>query len=257
MSFKSIWPILARICGISLALAVSTSAYAAVRIYSGSVLPQQEGWREVSGAGHLPSSVQVENAQDGAVDVLRVETTGMQFHYYEYDSAYVQYLVTFRVRVDDATHNSFDAGFMISGVDSGWVGTDRGNGLYLESDRIGFMDDSVPAIEVEPRVYHDYSLLMLDDRIDVFVDAAQQSILDGVAVPVLSRAIRTPSDGVIRFGDQTNDLDVNSRYSMEAIWFTPISLVPEPTCAVYTYGWGLLCGILSIRSLNRSRLKAN
>lgn len=209
-------------------------------LYDGTGSPVDHGWTLNSGHGHLGGTV-TETQIPGALDV---ETTGMQFHTYAYDTGYAEFLVSTRMRITHAQYNFADAGLMFSVF--GPAGKpDRFNSFYLTPDHVGFMDlaDMAP---IAAEQYHDFTVLYRNNELSFFVDDSFEDIMNGVALPELYRLNPIPSifgntTGVIQIGDQTNDLDVNSRYQLASVSFIGITPIPEPgTALMLSLGLGFL-----------------
>jgi len=107
-------------------------------------------------------------------------------------------------------HNQYDSGAAILGSMSGGAGsqTDRAEMIYIDSDKIGWADDSASAAHVlDTTAFHTYELA---------VDAGGVATvsLDGVAL--LTRASYTTT-GTIAFGDQTNDPNVDGSMRIRSV----------------------------------------
>jgi hypothetical protein len=223
----------------------------ATTLYDGVNTPADHGWNLHTGTGHLDGSV-TETYIPGAS--LDVETTGMRYHSWSFDTGHAEFLVSARMRITHAQYNFADAGLMFSVLGEDGA-PDRFSGIYLTPDHVGFMDlkDMAP---IEAGRYHDFTILFRDNALSFYVDDSFESILDGTAVPELYRVDPIPSlwgnrSGIVQIGDQTNDPDVNSRYLLERVSFIGITPVPEPEVSLM-FGMGL--AMLAFATRKRSLL---
>lgn len=225
---------------IGFCLLIPNAQAEVVTLYDGTGTPVDHGWTLNSGHGHLGGTV-TETQTHGALDV---ETTGMQFHTYAYDTGYAEFMVSARIRVTHAQFNWADAGLRFSVLGTATF-PDRFNGIYLAPDQVGFMDlgDMAP---VAAEQYHDFTILYRNRELSFFVDDSFDSIMSGAAVPELYRLNPIPSAyanavGVVQIGDQTNDPNINSRYRLESVKFLGITPVPEVgTSLMMSLGLALL-----------------
>lgn len=211
---------------------------AEVTLYDGDGTPDQQGWTRISGAGHLGGSV---TETDIPGHSLEIQTDRMRFHSYALDTGYAEFLVGARMRISHAQYNFADAGLMFSVLGENGE-PDRFSGIYLTPDHVGFMNlkDMAP---IAAEQYHDFAILYRDHALSFFVDDSFESIMNGTAVPELHRVNPIPSifgntSGVVQIGDQTNDLNVNSRYILDSVRFLGITPVPEPQTSLM-FGAGL------------------
>lgn len=223
-----------------------------VTLYDGTGTPVDQGWTLETGAGDLGGSVTETHIPGNTLDV---ETTRMQFHSWSFDTGYAEFMVSSRIRITHAQYNFADAGLMFSVL--GEAGEpDRFSSFYLTPDHVGFMDlDGMAPIAAEQ--YHDFTILYRDNALGFYVDDSFDSILDGSAVPELYRLDPIPSlwgneMGVIQIGDQTNDLNVNSRYRLASVSFLGITPIPEPEKALML-GAGI--ALLALTARRRTRLQ--
>ncbi len=241
----------------SVYLAVSPSAHGvSTYLFTGSGTPEEQGWALQSGAGHLGGSVSIATQTGGGLsDVLQAETSGMQYHQYSLNTGYSQFLVGARLQIISASHNYADAGFMLSpfGTWNSWGSSpDRLNSVYIDPAEMGFMN-LTSSVSVVPGDFHEYAILYRNNLLEVFIDETFTDILGGVASPVLSRNGPMLNPGVIAFGDQTNDLDVNSSYILDYIKFQGLSInspppppPPPPQVLLPTTIWLFMSGLAGL-----------
>jgi hypothetical protein len=208
-------------------------------LFSGSSTPESQGWTLNSNAPD--GSVSVMTQDTGTVlDVLEVQTSGTRVHQYTIPSGFTEALVTARLKVIDAQNNFADAGLMFSLFGAtGTTSGDRMNSFYILPGEVGFMDLGASA-PTAAGVFHDYSILYVNNKVSLFVDQGKDAILSGAATPVLERQGPFPHLGTVYFGDQTNDADVNAHYLLDSITLHGITPVPEPaSSALLLAGLGL------------------
>lgn len=223
------------------AVCVTANSRAATILFTGTGDPQDQGWTLYSGGTGTASVVTQNTGSPG--DVLTVETTAQKIYEYSYSTGYKEFLLGARIFVESASYNYLDAGLMLSAFGGvGFLAADRFNSLYLTPGAVGFMDLAASA-PVPAGQFHDYSILVRDGNVSVYVDQTFSSILDGTATAVLTRAAPAQVDGEITLGDQTNDPGVNSRYRLDEVTFQGITIVPDPATGVmFVVGPAVLFG---------------
>lgn len=226
-------------------------------LFDGEGSPEQSGWTKISGAqqssGPLAGTA-TEIQQSGFPNnSFSVETTGTRYHVYSMDTGYESFVVSMRVMVEEASHNLFDAGFMFAPLGSFTNPVTRINSIYIDPNQVGFMDESA-SFQVDANNFHDY-FIKYDDKnssIGFYIDSSFDEIKYNQVNPIFSKTLDTTGyenadylPGVIVFGDQTNDLDVNSKYTLDYVKFEgidrrsiPTAPVPEPA-TILLLGGGL------------------
>lgn len=235
--------------GVCCLMAYAPAQAEIVTLYDGTGTLADHGWDLHTGAAHPGGSV-TETFDPGKS--LDVESTRTRFHSWSLDTGYAEFMVSSRIRITHAQYNFADAGLMLSVLGEARE-PDRFSSFYLTPDHVGFMDlkDMAP---IAAEQYHDFTILFRDNALSFYVDDSFESILDGSAVPELYRLNPIPSIfgntmGVIQIGDQSNDLNVNSRYQLDSISFLGITPIPEPETTLM-FGAGLALLALTARRRN-------
>lgn len=225
-------------------------------LYTGTGTLESQGWTLFGNAPEGTASVTTQNSGTPA-DVLEVQSFDSRIQLYSIASGYTEALVSARVRVIDAQHNFADAGLMFSifGVTAPVSTPDRLSSFYLLPGEVGFMDLGASA-QTGADAFHDYAILYLNNKVSLFIDQSFDAILAGTAPAVLERTGPFFHLGNVHFGDQTNDVDVNSHYLLDSIRLHGITPVPEPgTYALLLAGLGILGFAVRARSQKASAIK--
>ena len=109
-----------------------------------------------------------------------------------------------------APHNQLDSAAALMGSFTPSVGnqTDRSEMIYIDSDKIGWADDSASAaVSSLDGNFHTYRLA---------VDSAGNAMVSRDGAQLLTRSGYT-TNGTIAFGDQTNDANVDSTLQVQSV----------------------------------------
>ena len=139
--------------------------------------------------------------------------------------------VTLKVLEVTEKHNSYDASVALlprydNSAFSG-SGLDREQMIYFDEDSIGWGDDTQSFAIDTTNDFHTYRLTVDNTGLaNLFVDN----------VFALQRS-NFKTNGIIAFGDQTNDLNLESRFAVRNILVerTPLASVPEPSTALSAF----------------------
>jgi hypothetical protein len=108
-------------------------------------------------------------------------------------------------------HNQFDSAAAIMGsfTPPFGAGNDRNQMIYLDSDKVGWADDTPPpfTVSVANNAYHTYELS---------VDAGNVAHVSVDGIPALTRT-GFVWNGAIAIGDQTNDVNVDSGLRIRSV----------------------------------------
>lgn len=254
-----------------------------VVLYDATLLPENAGWSKNTGTGlpTTNGSVSVSLSPGGTFGGLLNASTvggtiGYAWNYYWRETGAGSFVISVRVAVTESSHNFGDAGFMLGVIGNpeyaAHYPTARWNGIYIDPTKIGFMDDQGGSFSLDATAFHEYAISYKNDLISIFVDQPFASVVDGSATAVLTRQlfaefrndpnrdsqpvsdfftptnignqiIQSSFEGVISFGDHTNDSrpPINSTYMLDFILFEQLSLrgdrplhfsiqaVPEPS----------------------------
>ena len=241
-------------------LAIGARQAKADVVLDGSFLPSEQGWNVITDF-NLPPDV----STDG--NVLTVNTIGIspppgvpsgQFTLF-YRNAGINKTKGFslelilRVLEVSEKHNPFDAGiaFLASYNPSVFAGlpSEREQLIYFDEDSIGWGDESSSFALDTTKDFHTYRLSVDNSGIaSVFVDN----------VLTLQRS-GFQTNGIIAFGDQTNDLGVDSRFAVKSISVEEFS-VPEPSSTLGFFALSVLGTGLSLkrkRQLKKQKSASN
>ncbi|WP_341532286.1 hypothetical protein WKK05_41480 (plasmid) [Nostoc sp. UHCC 0302] len=216
---------------------------AADLVLNGGLLPSEQGWN-VGTDFNLPPDV----TTDG--DALTINTIGKA------PPSYGQFTLFYRnVGIDGTTpysinsievtlkvlevtekHNFADASvaFLPSYDASDFAGVplDRFQMIYFNEDSIGWGDETQSFAIDTTNDFHTYRLTIDNTGLaKLFVDN----------VFALQRS-NFKTNGVIAFGDQTNDLNLESRFAVKSILVDRTPIVPEPSTALSAFlmlGYGV------------------
>ncbi|QLE53096.1 PEP-CTERM sorting domain-containing protein (plasmid) [Nostoc sp. C057] len=233
---------------------------AADLVFNGGSLPSTQGW-DAGTDFNLPPDV----TTDG--DALTINTIGKappnslsgQFTLFSRNlgidetSRYSINSIELTLKVLEVTekHNTYDASvaFLPSYGDGGFSGSllDREQMIYFDEDSIGWGDDTQSFVIDTTNDFHTYRLTIDNTGLaKLFVDN----------VFALQRS-NFKTNGIIAFGDQTNDLNLESRFAVRSILVERTPLVPlpvpEPSTALSTFvmlGYG---AFMRRQYLNRRR----
>ncbi|MDH3998927.1 MAG: PEP-CTERM sorting domain-containing protein [Desulfuromonadales bacterium] len=222
-------------------LTVSESAAVSI-LFDGSSLPEDQGWLNYSNGGFdAQRPVAVTGSSGGT---FHSSTDGLTFNEYMKYIGSDSFYVSLSVSIESAFHTQHDAGFTFSPIgrkypitgegSNAFVWTERYHGLYIDTDGIGFLDNS-QSYAMDTSGFHDYSIVYEDDFIEVFIDETYSEIVNNVAIPVLSRQVVGVNwdnflRGAIVFGDTTNELGSNSSYYIGSMEISDsLEPVPEPS----------------------------
>lgn len=181
-------------------------------VFVGGVDPMTQGWTVTtiapatlsspsSGITQIQTSTNSGASSGGALLVSR--PSGL--------SAGHAFAIEYVVRVTAvAAHNQLDSAVALLGSYSGGLGdsTSRSEMIYIDSDKIGWADDSQSAAASSlDGQFHTYRLA---------VDAAGNATVSRDGTPLLTRTGFT-TNGTIAFGDQTNDANVDSTFQIQSV----------------------------------------
>lgn len=209
-----------------------TGAHAAPqRIYDGSSPPAPGVWNQAQFGSPTVASA------DGLTRFTTRTAPGGETsdaNLYKYATGTNSFIASIKLKALAVNrHNPLDAGLMFSVGDefSGSVGnqTQRSAMLYIDPSAIGWADDTASAAN-DASEFHEYAIRYTNGQLDVFVDTSFDDIIANTAKPVLSRAQTSLGNdrGVIVFGDQTNDANVDSDFEVEFVKFLNLRLPTEP-----------------------------
>jgi len=109
-----------------------------------------------------------------------------------------------------AAHNQYDSAAALLGSFTPSVGsqTDRAEMIYIDSDKIGWADDTQSAaVNALDGNFHTYRLA---------VDSAGNATVSRDGTALLTRSNYT-TNGTIAFGDQTNDANIDSTLQIQSV----------------------------------------
>lgn len=220
------------------AFTISPTQASTFTLFDGSTDPSFQGWTTRAATSHQGGTIQTDVINS---DIYISETTLGAFNHHGIDTGAGTFVVTMRAAVTGSSHNYADAGFFFSVVGFerpdlgvGYVEPNRLYSLYIDPTRIGFWDDLGGTYSLDTSIFHEYGIAYQNDVMKIFIDTSIDDIVNGLAAPVLERTI-PPEDffayngsdsspafqrhyeGVISFGDWTNDYGVNSLYSVDYI----------------------------------------
>ncbi|WP_225225983.1 PEP-CTERM sorting domain-containing protein [Komarekiella delphini-convector] len=220
-------------------------AKAAELFLDGELLPSEQGWNSVTDFG-LPPDV----STDGKV--LTVNTIGIssppgvpsgQFTLFYRDvgmEKMTRYSINFiefslKVIAVSEKHNTYDAGiaFLPSYNDLGFGSViDRSQMIYFDEDSIGWGDETDSFALDTTKEFRTYRLTVENNgQAKIFVDnmlALQRSNFQ--------------TNGIIAFGDQTNDSGLDGRFALKSISVERTPVVPEP----FTLGGTAVAGAIGL-----------
>lgn len=208
------------------------AAHAApVVIYDGSSAPMAPAWSQTQqGAPEVTTSVGITRFRTKTASGSRTSDTNL----YTYATGTNSFIASIRLKAYAVnTHNSLDAGLTFSvGDNFSSPGTtpQRAAMLYIDTGAIGWADDTA-AVPNDATQLHEYAIRYSNSQLDVFVDASFDEIVAGTATPKLTRPMVStgPQQGVIFFGDQTNDPNVDSDFEVQFVKFLNLRLASAPT----------------------------
>jgi MBG domain (YGX type)/Bacterial Ig-like domain (group 3) len=221
---------------------VAAASAAQIVLYDGTAVPTDQGWQQSSDSSGGTIATQVES--DGTTRFTTTTTSGSRTsarNIYYYSTGASNYIASIRLKVLTSSDNLLDAGLMFTTPGDGTNSlpvlnqTGRSNMLTITNGQVLWGDLKASAT-VAGTDFHEYAIRYQNGNLDVYVDATYADIQSGVAAPVLSRtppAFTNP--GVIVFGDQTNDANVDSDYYVDFVKFQNLD-VADPTLAVTSSG---------------------
>jgi MBG domain (YGX type)/Bacterial Ig-like domain (group 3) len=218
---------------------VGVASAAQIVLYDGTAVPTAQGWQESVVSADMVTT-QVES--DGTTRFTTTSGTRTSAtNLYYYTTGATNYIASIRLKVLASSYNQFDAGLMFATPGDGTSGlpslnqNGRANMLTITNGQV-LWSDLVGSATVTGTDFHEYAIRFQNNKLDVYIDATYADIQSGVATSVLSR---TPpaftSPGVIMFGDQTNDANVDSDYYVDFVKFQNLD-VASPTLAVTSSG---------------------
>jgi len=191
-------------------------------VLNGSLLPQDQGW-VVSTNAVTPLDV-VTNGSALTINTIGVlrsidQLPGKAFVWFYREVSfdfYSGFSIEFTLKVHEVeqSHNAYDAGIMFYGStrdpSDNFSGEPRGQMIFFDENAIGWGDESEIFAMDTTDTFHTYTLTVDDKGVaKVYVDGKL-------------RLKRKKWEGISRigFGDMTNDLAVNGRFSIGDIMIT-------------------------------------
>ncbi|MET4580267.1 fibronectin type III domain-containing protein [Ottowia thiooxydans] len=212
-------------------------------LYDGADLPTAQGWTQTGGQGQVEVGSGTTRFKTTTLSGSRVS----QYNMYQYAVGSANIIASIKLRAFSVSaHNSLDAGLMFAVVDAfnPPFGGDqfRSNMLYFENTRVGWADNSGTPVPVNAGEFHEYAIRYVNGQLSVFIDATYADIISGAATPVLTRTLEPiqSNAGVIVFGDQTNDSNVDSDYEVDFVNFQNLDVPDAPTSISAVGGDGSL-----------------
>lgn len=209
-------------------------------IYDGSSAPMAPAW---SNAQQGTPTVVTSSGLTRFTTKTVIGSNTSDFNLYKYATGTNSFIASIRLKAYAVNnHNQLDAGLMFAVGDNFDTPfgntTQRAAMLYIDTDAIGWADDSAPAVANDASQFHEYAIRYHNGQLDVFIDTTFDAIMAGTATPQLSRAMPPTGDtqGIIVFGDQTNDANVDSDFEVEFVKLQNLRLPTEPLQVQATTG---------------------
>lgn len=212
-------------------LAMSGAQAAPQLIYDGSSPPAPESWTQAKIGSPTVASA------DGLTRFTTRTALGggtSDANLYKYAAGTNSFIASIKLKAYSVNrHNSLDAGLMFSVGDDFTLTagnqTQRSAMLYIDPTAIGWADDTASAPN-DASGFHEYAIRYTNGQLDVFVDTSFEAVVSGNATPKLSRSLPSTesNQGVIVFGDQSNDPNVDSDFAVEFVKFQNLRLPTEP-----------------------------
>lgn len=138
----------------------------------------------------------------------------------------------------------FDGGFPSYGTQK-----DRETMLAIDAGSVSWGDNTGSSL-IDTSQFHEYAVRYVNGRLDVYIDAAYADIVAGTVTSVLSRTSAPyAAPGMIVFGDQTNDPNVDSNYVVDFVRFENLAAPAMAASAIPTLSQWALLGLAAIMGI--------
>ena len=240
---------------LAAAATIEIASAAPVVIYDGTSSPTSQGWLRPVAQGNetvLPGGL-----TEFMTNTAPAALVGEQ-NIYRFSSAASNFIASIRLRVVSVTpHNTFDAALMFGVFDNAFAlpgsSGDRSRMLAIDPAGVAWSDDS-GASAVDTSLFHEYAIHYDNGQMNVYIDAAYADIAAGTATPALSRAIPPYATlGTIVFGDQTNDVNVDSHYIVDFVRFQNLAVAPSKIPTLSEWGLVFMSSMLAMFGISRTR----
>jgi hypothetical protein len=205
-----------------LAMAATTPSIAGAVAFDGSMLPEQQGWTVgasiidppypffTDGTAYTMNTIGIPVSASSAIHLWKKDV-GIDV------ASGFSIEIVLRVIANPFGHNQFDAPIALMPSHTLSIGTaaERAQMIYFDEDAVGWADDSGSFALDTTDAFHSY-------RLDVAPDGIGRLYVDG------ELRISRPSfftNGMIAFGDQTNDGDfgaVDAHFQVLSITVVPV-----------------------------------
>lgn len=183
-------------------------------VFDGSAIPEEQGW-SIGGSGLIPPFPFFSNGAAYDMNTIGAPSFGEPFHLWSKDvgiTTKAGFVIEISLKVIDDTlgHNQYDAGIAFFGKytpSAFGLASERAQMIYFDEDEIGWGDETDTfALDTTDR-FHLY-------RLEVQSNGFAQLYVDGTLA--LERT-GFMINGVIAFGDQTNDDGVDGHFQLAYI----------------------------------------
>lgn len=256
---------LRRLAAVTVGLASMAAHAAPGLIYDGNALPAAQGWQRVAQGNSTEVALGAGLAQFTTTTALGAHSGGQQL--YQYTTSASNFIASIRLRAISVNpHNQLDSALTFSLSDGNFLpvgnGSQRSNMLAIDAARVLWADEIGGFANSDATQFHEYAMRYRNGRLDVYIDASYAAIAAGTATPVLTRNLPPyTSPGVIVFGDQTNDSNVDSNFVVDFVKFQNLDIIDPPSASVTPvptmHEWGrlLLSLLLAAAAFGALRLR--